>query len=277
MYRQLAHQLLRDPTMTSQTTYKNTYKASAPVITQNIHLDTPPEEYDFNYCGEIKVLRSDRVELRPYVPSLHAKLLYENIKANPEVLRWLGTTPWETLQDVLEWSEKITRLPTDSLFYAIFTAPGSSASVPVEQYEFAGVLGLISNNPSTMMAEPGWILIMPKFQRTHVLTHTAGLMMHRILDPVSEGGMGYRRCQWTTTTLNEKSQAAAKRLGYKHDGVLRGFKILPPGKEACREGRQDSERSDWGVRDDWYASVMWYEWEGEGGVREHIDTLMARR
>lgn len=53
--------------MTSQTTYKNTYKASAPVITQNIHLDTPPEEYDFNYCGEIKVLRSDRVELRPYV------------------------------------------------------------------------------------------------------------------------------------------------------------------------------------------------------------------
>lgn len=85
---------------------------------------------------------------------------------------------------MLEWSEKITRLPTvrmrshlravlivmdklmdeDSLFYAIFTAPGSSASVPVEQYEFAGVLGLISNNPSTMMAEPGWILIMPKFQ-----------------------------------------------------------------------------------------------------------------
>jgi RimJ/RimL family protein N-acetyltransferase len=59
-------------------------------------------------------------------------------------------------------------------------------------------------------------------------------MMHRILDPVSEGGMGYRRCQWTTTTLNVKSQAASKRLGYTHEGVLRGFKILPPGKEACR-------------------------------------------
>lgn len=113
--------------------------------------------------------------------------------------------------------------------------------------------------------------------------------MHRILDPVSEGGMGYRRCQWTTTTRNEKSQAAAKRLGYTPEGVLRGYKILPPGKEACRgecfvtgemryandiDGRQDSERADWGVRDDWYASVMWYEWEER--VRAHVDSLMAR-
>lgn len=43
------------------------------------------------------------------------------------------------------------------------------------------------------------------------------------------------------------------------------------------DGRKDSEKSDWGVRDDWYASVMWYDWEKEGGVREHIDKLMARR
>lgn len=71
-------------------------------------------------------------------------------------------------------------------------------------------------------------------QRTHVLTHAAGLVMHRILDPVSRGGMGYRRCQWTTTTRNDKSQAAARRLGYTPEGVLRGYKILAPGKEACR-------------------------------------------
>lgn len=29
------------------------------------------------------------------------------------------------------------------------------------------------------------------------------------------------------------------------------------------------------VRNDWYSSVTWYEWED--GVREHVDKLMARR
>jgi hypothetical protein len=30
------------------------------------------------------------------------------------------------------------------------------------------------------------------------------------------------------------------------------------------------------VRDNWFASVTWYDWE-EGGVREHVDKLMARQ
>ena len=51
-------------------TYKNTYKpAEPPSYPANVHLDTPAEEYDFNFCDEVKVLRSDRVELRPYVVS----------------------------------------------------------------------------------------------------------------------------------------------------------------------------------------------------------------
>lgn len=34
---------------------------------KDIHLHTPPEEYDFNYVFPVKTLRSDRVELRPLV------------------------------------------------------------------------------------------------------------------------------------------------------------------------------------------------------------------
>jgi RimJ/RimL family protein N-acetyltransferase len=55
--------------------------------------------------------------------------------------------------------------------------------------------------------------------------------MHRILDPTSMGGLGLRRCQWTTTVLNAPSQNAAKRLGYTGEGVLRAIKVLQPGKE----------------------------------------------
>lgn len=119
------------------------------------------------------------------------------------------------------------------------------------------------------MSEPGWILIMKPFQvrltvpcvqsradlvqRTHVLTHAAGLVMHRILDMPAQGGLGLRRCQWTTTTLNIPSQNAARRLGYTHEGVLRAIKVLAPGKVGAR--RECTSRYGWkseGIdRDSW--------------------------
>lgn len=71
-------------------------------------------------------------------------------------------------------------------------------------------------------------------QRTHVLTHAAGTLMHRILDPESLGGLGLRRCQWYTTTLNEASQRASLRLGYTYEGTQRAAKVLPLGKEGIR-------------------------------------------
>jgi RimJ/RimL family protein N-acetyltransferase len=60
--------------------------------------------------------------------------------------------------------------------------------------------------------------------------------MHRILDHPSQGGLGLRRCQWITTTMNIASQNAALRLGYKFEGVLRASWICPPGKVGARRG-----------------------------------------
>ena len=78
-------------------------------------------------------------------------------------------------------------------------------------------------------------------QRTHVLTHAAGLVMRRILDMPEQGGLGLRRCQWKTTSLNLPSQNAAKRLGYTPEGVLRAAQVLDLGKEGirreCPDGR----------------------------------------
>jgi len=47
--------------------FVNKYKAPETNIAKGIHGDTPVEEYDFNYCFDIKTLRSDRVELRPFL------------------------------------------------------------------------------------------------------------------------------------------------------------------------------------------------------------------
>ncbi|KAK4687051.1 hypothetical protein P7C73_g3067, partial [Tremellales sp. Uapishka_1] len=257
------------------TTYVNNYKPSDP-LPRDLHLHTPPEEYDFNSCFPVVLLRSDRVELRPYVPSLHAQLLLDGILENPEIDDYL-TTSFKELNDVLVWSETVCRLPISSLFYAIYTDQPGPDTPPTDpkDYVFAGVFGQINSSVPNATSEPGWIRIMKPFQRTHVLTHAAGLLMHRILDASSEGGLGLRRCQWLTTTLNMASQNAALRLGYKFEGVLRGVVVLPEGKKGVREGRKGEQDEKQMTRDTWVASIQWEEWEG--GVREHVDKLMARR
>ncbi|WVO18989.1 uncharacterized protein IAS62_000265 [Cryptococcus decagattii] len=257
--------------------YLNSYQHPTRNLPKDIHLNTSPDEYDFNYVFEVKELKSDRVELRPLVPSLHAQLIYDGVTKYPEVLRWLGVKPFEDLGDVLVWIETTCRAPSDSQFFAIFTKPLGSQNQKVasEDYEFAGMIGMINSNYQAMISEPGYITILPPFHRTHVQTHCSGLIMHRILDHPSQGGLGLRRCQWLTTTLNSASQAASKRMGFTFEGVLRCMKVLPPGKEGIRDGRQDVRQAECMVRNDWYSSVTWYEWEE--GVREHVDKLMAGR
>ena len=61
-----------------------------------------------------------------------------------------------------------------------------------------------------------------------------GLVLHRVLDSPAQGGLGLRRCQWFTNSLNVKSQAAALRLGFTHEGTLRNHRVLPLGKEGSR-------------------------------------------
>jgi RimJ/RimL family protein N-acetyltransferase len=128
-----------------------------------------------------------------------------------------------------------------------------------------------------------------------VLTHTCGLLLHRALDTTEEGGLNLRRVQWFTNSLNVKSQAAALRLGFKVDGMLRCHRIQPLGKAGVR-GEYYSPLSDvreyakvmvldgrpgpmeeLKSRDSWLACVTWEDWEDAGGVRKHVDELMARR
>ncbi|KAK8858691.1 hypothetical protein IAR55_002920 [Kwoniella newhampshirensis] len=255
--------------------YVNKYTPPSRDIPRNIHLSTPVEEYDFNYVFDVVPLKSDKVELRPLVPSLHAKLLFEGIQKYPEVLRWLGIKPFQDLGDVLLWIETTCRQAIDSLFYAIFTEPpGSETRVDPNDYVFAGVIGMINSNHQAMISEPGYITILTPFHRTHVQTHASGLIMHRILDHPSRGGLGLRRCQWITTTLNIASQNASKRLGFSPEGVLRCMRVLPLGKEGARDGRPGVRQEEGMVRHDYYSSVTWYEWEES--VSEHVDKLMAR-
>ncbi|WVQ86084.1 hypothetical protein IAT38_008252 [Cryptococcus sp. DSM 104549] len=261
--------------------YKNTYKAPPPDeerYPKDIHLHTPLEEYDHNFCLEVKQLSSDRVELRPFIPSLHAQLLLDGVLAcdQAKLFNWLPMVKWETISDVLIFVESQARVNFGVLLYAVFSAPKDSVG-PVDpaDYQFAGTCALIDAEPSQLTVEIGCMIILEPFQRTHVNTHTTGLLMHRILDLPADGGLGFRRAMWGCSLLNVKSSTAAQRLGFKHEAVLRCRRIAATGKTAgTRPGRKgDPHENNWSG-DSWWSSVIWTDWEE--GVREHIDKLMAR-
>jgi hypothetical protein len=48
--------------------YKNTYTPPKVEIS-DYHPETPEDEYDHNFVFEVKALKSERVELRPFIVS----------------------------------------------------------------------------------------------------------------------------------------------------------------------------------------------------------------
>lgn len=53
------------------TNYKNSYSRPTPptIAVHELQGSTPAEEYDHNFVFEVKELKSDRVELRPFIVS----------------------------------------------------------------------------------------------------------------------------------------------------------------------------------------------------------------
>lgn len=65
--------------------FVNSYQPSPPIIPKGVHGKTPVDQYDFNYCFEVKTLRSDRVELRPFVVGIKASLSHLPSLTQPAV------------------------------------------------------------------------------------------------------------------------------------------------------------------------------------------------
>ncbi|TYJ53772.1 hypothetical protein B9479_005612 [Cryptococcus floricola] len=270
--------------------YTNTYAPTPPPaeLPRDIHLHTKPEEYDFNFIFPVKLLKSDKVVLKykdkklitgeTQKPSLHAELYLEGVSKYPELFKWIPAFPAKTLEEALVFIEKHWRQPSNTLSYAIFTEPpGSTNKVESEDYVYAGSIAVAGCSEEQMMAEVGYVTVLPPFHRTHVHTHATGLLLHYILDLPSQGGLGLRRCQWLCNSLNEPSKSAALRMGFKHEGVQKAKRVLSVGKEGARRGRKGEgvKREECDVRDDWVSGLVWDEWEH--GVKENVDGLMARK
>lgn len=100
----------------------------------------------------------------------------------------------------------------ETIFYAI-KASGSD--------NYSGQSSYLDINPQMGVIEIGHIWFGPELQRTRAATEALYLMIRHAMDD-----LGYRRMHWRCNSLNEKSRQAARRLGFRFEGVFYNHMIF---------------------------------------------------
>jgi RimJ/RimL family protein N-acetyltransferase len=100
----------------------------------------------------------------------------------------------------------------DALFWAIR---------PVSTGMASGWLSLMNIEPQNAAIELGSIWFSPRLQRTRAATEAMFLLLRHAAED-----LGYRRLVWKCDNRNEASKAAALRLGFTYEGLLRAHMVV---------------------------------------------------
>jgi RimJ/RimL family protein N-acetyltransferase len=153
------------------------------------------------------------VSLRPLDPAQDAGPLWDVSHDGSAEASRLWTYMYEPFADDTEmgaWLEGCAR-SDDPLFMTVVAHGGG----PV------GMAAFMNIETDHRRLEIGHIWYAPSAQRTEANTEAAYLMMREAFDE-----LGYRRVEWKCDALNERSRAAALRLGFTFEGVFRKHMIV---------------------------------------------------
>ncbi len=160
----------------------------------------PPQPPDDPMPG--RMCRIERLD-----PARHAGDLFEANQRDPSHRNWtyLPYGPFESLGTYRQWMESEC-MNDDPMFHAIVDAESGKA---------VGVASYLRITPAQGSIEVGHINYSPLLQGRPAATEAMYLMMQRVFE------LGYRRYEWKCDALNEKSCAAARRLGFTYEGTFR--------------------------------------------------------
>jgi RimJ/RimL family protein N-acetyltransferase len=122
--------------------------------------------------------------------------------------------------------------------------PMAWAVRPHRSGQVEGWLTLMDIQPANAAIEIGHIWFSPRLQRSRAATEAMHLLMRHAMDD-----LGYRRLVWKCNALNAPSRAAALRLGFVFEGVLRAHMVV--------KGRR---------RDTAFYSILAEEWPARGAA-----------
>jgi RimJ/RimL family protein N-acetyltransferase len=146
-------------------------------------------------------------------PARHGEELFAAFAAAPDDADWdyLPYGPFPEQQPFTAWLSSIAPSP-DPMFHAVIDTASGKAS---------GLASMMRIDQTNGVIEIGHIHFARSLQRTPQATEAIALMIARIFDE-----LGYRRLEWKCNALNERSRAAALRLGFTYEGTFRQASIV---------------------------------------------------
>jgi RimJ/RimL family protein N-acetyltransferase len=148
------------------------------------------------------------VTLEPQEASKHAEELYEASHANDEARKiwdYLTYGPWSNVDDYTA-VVRAQSASFDPIFFAIRSH---------ETGRVCGQASFLDIQAQNGVTEIGHIWFSPELQRTKGATEALFLMLCNAMDD-----QGYRRMQWRCNALNAGSRSAARRLGFRFEGIF---------------------------------------------------------
>ncbi len=153
-------------------------------------------------------------QLEPLDPQAHAQSLFDASHGDEQRLAiwdYLAYGPYASAQDHAA-ALRAQAASLDTIFYAVRS---------LESGEICGQTSFLDMNPQTGVIEIGHIWFAPVLQRTRAATESLYLMLN-----VAMQDLKYRRMQWRCNALNAKSRGAARRLGFRFEGVFYNHMIF---------------------------------------------------
>ena len=188
-------------------------------------------------------LQGTVVTLEPIDPEHHSKGLFDVAQGSPEanaLWDYMGYGPWTSREQMTAWLNGCAA-GHDPLFYAIRLN---------DSRQLSGMLSYLNIVPAHGSIEIGHIWFAPHLQRTRGATEALSLVLDHAMST-----LGYRRMEWKCNALNERSRAAARRLGFRFEGVFFNHMVV--------KGRN---------RDTAWYSILDEEWPE---VRRHLSAWLA--
>ena len=160
------------------------------------------------------VLTGTAVTLEPLDPVRHAASLYRAGHGTDEALQSWKYLPWGPFpnETALHDQLRIFAASLDRIFYAICNLTTGEA---------VGMATYLGIQPIGRVIEIGGIWFAPGFMRSRGATESLFLMLAYPMDD-----LGYRRMQWRCNALNTASLNAAKRLGFRFEGIWHNHMIV---------------------------------------------------
>ena len=154
------------------------------------------------------------IRLSPVNPQADVAELYEcshGSDIKEQIWTYMSYGPFDNTHNMHKWLEEGAE-SEDPLFFTVHH---------LESKQRVGMVSFLNVVSDMRRLELGHIWYSPDSQRSNVNTEAIYLMLCEAFDRLK-----YRRVEWKCDALNERSRAAALRLGFKFEGIFRQHMII---------------------------------------------------